>query len=228
MAPDDQARAMRVGVIADVHANRVALEAVLEDLPDVDALVCAGDVVGYLPWPGACVDALVDRGVRTVMGNHDRMLVTGGNFAGNRMARAGITHARETLTEDHEAWLAGLPPERLLFDGRLRLVHGHPDDPDRYTYPEEFGPDLLGTESVLVLGHTHLQHHDVSAAGVVLNPGSVGQPRDGDPRAAYAVVDLEDLAVEPRRVPYDIDAVAAAVREAGLPERTAERLREGR
>ena len=219
---------MRVGVIADVHANLPALEAVLDDLPPVDALICAGDVVGYNPWPGACVDALRERGVQTVMGNHDRMLVTGGNFAGNHMARAGIDHARAVLTDGQRAWLAGLPPERRLFDGRLRLVHGHPDDPDRYTYPESFGPDLLGTESVLVLGHTHLQGHDVSSAGVVLNPGSVGQPRDGDPRAAYAVLDLDDLAVDARRVPYDLDGVKAAIREAGLPERTAARLREGR
>ena len=219
---------MRIGVIADVHANIVALEAVFEAMPDVDAVVCAGDVVGYNPWPGACVDALVERGVHSVLGNHDRMLVTGANFAGNEMARAGITHARETLGDDQRAWLAGLPPERRLFDGRLRLVHGHPDDPDRYVYPESFGPDLLGTESVLVLGHTHLQHHDVSSAGIVLNPGSVGQPRDGDPRAAFAVLDLDALTVDARRVAYNIAAVRAAVREAGLPPRTGARLAEGR
>lgn len=228
MTRADQPGAMRVGVIADIHANLPALEAVLEDLPAVDVLVCAGDVIGYNPWPGECVDVLVDRGVHTVMGNHDRMLVTGGNFVGNRMARAGIDHAREVLTDDQRAWLAGLPPERRLFDGRLHLVHGHPDDPDRYTYPDEFGPDLLGTEAVLVLGHTHLQAYDVSPAGVVLNPGSVGQPRDGDPRAAYAVLDLDGPTVDAGRVPYDIDAVRAAVREAGLPGRTARRLRDGR
>ncbi len=219
---------MRVGVIADVHANRVALEAVLADLPAVDALVCAGDVVGYNPWPGECVDRLADRDVPTVMGNHDRKVVDGTNFAGNRMARAGIAHAREQLTDAQRSWLAALPDERRLFDDRLRVVHGHPDDPDRYTYPEEFDASLLDGEDVLVLGHTHLQHHAVTPDGVVCNPGSVGQPRDGDPRAAYAIVDLSGPTVEPRRVPYDIDAVREAVREAGLPARTGDRLAEGR
>lgn len=219
---------MRVGVISDIHANLVALDAVLDDIPPVEALVCAGDVIGYNPWPAGCVDRLIELEVPTIMGNHDRKLVTGTNFVGNRMARAGITHAREQLSADQRAWLTDLPDERRLFDGRVRVVHGHPDDPDRYTYPEEFGPDLLDDAEVLVLGHTHLQHHVVTEAGVVLNPGSVGQPRDGDPRAAYATLELDDLSVEPHRVPYDIEAVREAVEAAGLPARTGQRLAEGR
>ena len=219
---------MQVGVISDVHANRVALEAVLEDLPEVDALVCAGDVVGYNPWPAECVDRLRELDVPTVMGNHDRMLVTGSNFVGNRMAAAGIEHARDRLDDGQRDWLAGLPAERLLFDDRLQVVHGHPDDPDRYTYPEEFGPDLLDAAPVLVLGHTHLQGQADVDGGLIVNPGSVGQPRDGDPRAAYAVVDLERRTADLRRVPYDIEAVRAAVEDAGLPARTGARLAEGR
>jgi putative phosphoesterase len=219
---------MQIGVISDIHANLVALEAVLDDMPPADALICAGDVIGYNPWPGECVDRLMELDVPTVMGNHDRKLVTGSNFVGNRMARAGITHAAEQLSDDQRAWLADLPTERRLFDARVRVVHGHPDDPDRYTYPEEFGPELLDEAPVLVLGHTHLQGHDVSDAGVVLNPGSVGQPRDGDPRAAYALLELDDLAVDLRRVPYDVEAVRDAVEAAGLPARTGQRLVEGR
>ncbi|HKJ58951.1 MAG TPA: metallophosphoesterase family protein, partial [Halobacteriales archaeon] len=126
---------MLVGVISDLHANRPALEAVLDDLPDVDAIVCAGDVVGYNPWPAECVEAMVDRDVPTVMGNHDRMVVTGGNFHGNRMASAGVTYAREHLDEGQRSWLAGLPDEGRIFDDRVTVVHGHPDDPNRYTYP---------------------------------------------------------------------------------------------
>ncbi|MDZ7701140.1 MAG: metallophosphoesterase family protein [Halobacteriales archaeon] len=219
---------MRVGVISDVHANLVALEAVLEDLPTVDALVCAGDVVGYNPWPRACVDRLRELEVATVMGNHDRKLVTGSNFVGNRMAAAGISHAREELDDDQLDWLGALPEGRTLFDGRLQVAHGHPDDPDRYTYPDEFGPELLDDAPALVLGHTHIQHHEAVDGGVVLNPGSVGQPRDGDPRAAYAVLDLEALTVDERRVPYDIEAVRARIEAIGLPERTGQRLVEGR
>jgi putative phosphoesterase len=218
---------MRVGVLSDVHANRVALEAVLADMPPVDALVNAGDVVGYNPWPGACVAAMRERAIPTVQGNHDRMVAGAGSFRGNHMAAAGVEFAREELTGRQCAWLADLPRERVLFDGRLKVVHGHPADPDHYTRPGEFGPHLLGEEDVLVMGHTHVQHHEAYDAGVVMNPGSVGQPRDDDPRAAYAVLDLADRTVEERRVAYDVEAVVAAVEEAGLPARTGTRLREG-
>ena len=219
---------MLAGVISDIHANRVALDAVLEDMPDVDALVCAGDVVGYNPWPLECVDALRDRDVPTVMGNHDRAVVTGTGFAGNRMADDGVGHAREALDDDRHEWLAGLPDQRLVFEDRLKVVHGHPEDPNRYTYPELFSEDLLDGEDVLVMGHTHVQAHETYDDGVVLNPGSVGQPRDRDPRAAYAVVDLDTLAVDERRVEYDVDRVIEAVEAAGLPPDTGQRLKKGR
>ncbi|AAG20468.1 metallophosphoesterase family protein [Halobacterium salinarum] len=227
---------MRIGVVSDIHSNLVALEAVLADMPAVDQLVCAGDVVGYNPWPAACVDTLRERGVPTVMGNHDRMVATGQNFQGNGMAQAGIEHAVEELHDVQRTWIENRPAEQRLADGRVRVIHDHPEFRDKYTYPDEFEPSLLGRgtdddtpiEDVLILGHTHVQHHETYAAGIVMNPGSVGQPRDEDPRAAYAVVDVDDLSVTEHRVEYDIDAVQAAVSDAGLPARTADRLASGR
>ncbi len=219
---------MRVGVISDIHSNIVALEAVLSDMPDVDELVCAGDVVGYNPWPAEAVAAMREQEVPTVMGNHDRMVATGSNFGANRMAQAGIRHARRELTTDQIEWLGRLPTERHLFDDRMKIVHGHPDDPDRYTYPEAFDADLLEGEAVLVMGHTHLQHVEHTTDGIVLNPGSVGQPRDRDPNAAYAVVDLEAMDAQTHRVAYDIDRVEDAIADTGLPAETGKRLHEGR
>jgi putative phosphoesterase len=225
---------MRLGVISDVHGNRVALDAVLDDMPSVDRLVCAGDVVGYNPWPADCVAAVRERSIPTVMGNHDRAVASGSAFRFNAMAAAGVDHARERLGEDALSWLGDLPATRMVADGRVTLVHGHPDDPDRYTYPEEFSARMLEGEDLLVTGHTHVQGHRVFEEGVVMNPGSVGQPRDGDPKAGYAVVELGDgsggdaVTVEERRVAYDVDAVVDAVREAGLPERIGTRLYEGR
>ncbi|GAB3042092.1 metallophosphoesterase family protein [Natronobiforma cellulositropha] len=219
---------MRVGLLSDIHANRVALEAVLSDMPSVDALACAGDVVGYNPWPRECVEELRERAVVTVRGNHDRAVVSPGEARLNRLARAGLEHARTCLEPGHLEWLASLPETRREFDGRLRLVHGHPDDPDRYTYPDDFSPRLLTDEDVLVLGHTHVQHAERYGEGIVVNPGSVGQPRDGDPRAAYAVVDLDALTVDLRRVAYDVDAVRRELERVGLPERTGTRLARGR
>ena len=217
---------MLVGVLSDIHGNKPALDAVLADMPDVDALVCAGDVVGYNPWPAECVDLLREREVPTVMGNHDRAVVTDTGFGFNSMAGAGVRYAREQLTDAQLAWLDDLPTERAV-DG-MELVHGHPDDPDRYTHPAMFSGSLLGEEDALVMGHTHVQHHEEYADGVVLNPGSVGQPRDGDPDAAYALLDTERSEVTERRVPYDIDAVVDAVEEADLPSEIGTRLRKGR
>ena len=232
---------MKLGILSDIHGNRVALAAVLTDMPPVDGLVCAGDVVGYNPWHGDCVDAMRGHAdtlpadvpwpteeVPTVMGNHDRAVAGETPFAFNGMAQAGVEHATEQLSDEQLAWLAALPDERRVRDGRVKLVHGHPDDPDHYTFPGEFGPDLLGDEDVLVMGHTHQQHHEVYDDGVVMNPGSVGQPRDRDHRAAYAVLDLADLTVDERRVEYDTGAVIDAVEDAGLPREIGSRLTQGR
>jgi len=221
---------MRLGVVSDVHANRVALDAVLAAMPEVDLLVNAGDVVGYNPWPAECLAAVRDRGTPTVMGNHDRATARDGPVGFNAMANAGVEYARERLDDEQTAWLADLPDRRTVADGRVRIVHGHPENPDRYTYPREFSPRMLGDEDVLVTGHTHVQGHRTFDEGVVMNPGSVGQPRDGDPRAAFAVVDLgpDPPVVDERRVEYDVERVIEAVEAAGLPRRIGERLREGR
>ena len=219
---------MKVGVLSDIHGNTVALDAVLSDMPPVDELICAGDIVGYNPWPAECVEFIREREVPTVMGNHDRAAAGHSSFGFNSMAGAGVEYARERLSDEQIEFLGTLLDSRRVFDDRVKIVHGHPNDPNRYTYPADFRPELLGDEEVLVLGHTHIQGHESFEEGIVMNPGSVGQPRDGDPRAAYAVLDLAELSVTEHRVSYDIDSVQEAIREAGLPERIATRLEDGR
>jgi putative phosphoesterase len=234
---------MRIGLLSDIHANRVALETVLDDMPAVDRLICAGDVVGYNPHPEPCVAAvrgrsglLADRGVDvptplpTVQGNHDRTVETPERYRHNRMAHAGLELARERLDDGDRAWLADLPEQRYRHDGRVRVVHSHPTETDRYVRPGEFPllADHFGDEAVLVLGHTHVQHHKHVEGTLVVNPGSVGQPRDRDPRAAYAVLDLDgEPTVTDHRVPYDVDRVRADIEAAGLPDRTGARLERG-
>jgi len=221
---------MRLGVISDIHGNLPALRAVDAALPPVDAVICAGDVVGYNPWPVACLEYIRNEDIPTVQGNHDRAVAVDGGRGFNTMATAGVKYAREQLGETHLEWLDALPTERFLANGRVHMVHGHPNDPDRYTYPRSFSPAMLAEGvDLLVVGHTHIQASKEFEAGVVLNPGSVGQPRDSESTAAFAVVELGETGVdvELHRVEYDIDRVIKAVDEAGLPSRIGTRLRSG-
>jgi putative phosphoesterase len=222
---------MKVGLISDVHANLPALETVLDDMPSVDRIVCAGDVIGYNPWPAECVERVREVAAMTVRGNHDRTVETPEKYRANRMAEAGLEHAKATLSDDQRAWLDGLPRAETFAGDRYLLVHSHPaaDREDAYVYPEEF-PNLdrhMGEYDGIVLGHTHVQGKRSVAGGVVVNPGSVGQPRDGDPDAGYAVLHTQTDEVDLHRVAYDIDRVSEAVADAGLPERTAARLYKG-
>ncbi|WP_049933485.1 metallophosphoesterase family protein [Halorubrum ezzemoulense] len=225
---------MKIGLISDVHANLPALETVLDDMPTVDRIYCAGDVVGYNPWPADCVERVRDVAAATVRGNHDRTVETPERYRANRMAEAGLERAKASLSADQRDWIGDLPRTETFGGDRYLLAHSHPaaEREDAYIYPDDF-PTLdrhMGEYDGIVLGHTHVQGVREVAGGFVCNPGSVGQPRDGDPRAGYAVLDTTADgadAVETHRVEYDIDSVAEAVRKADLPDLTAERLYEG-
>jgi putative phosphoesterase len=221
---------MTVALISDVHANRPALDAVLDDLPDVDGFVNAGDVVGYNPYPRDCVNKVRELGAASVQGNHDRAVAGDASFGFHSTAGHAVEWTEGHVDDRTAEWLGALPQERetVFADVRVKVVHGAPGAPDRYTYPREFSPSLLGGEDVLVMGHTHVQGKEVYDEGVVVNPGSVGQPRDGDPRAAYALLDGGTGEVELRRVEYPVSHVQDEIRRAGLPESLAERLVEGR
>ena len=175
---------MRYGVVADIHGNLPAFEAVIDAMPAVDRWLCAGDVVGYNPWPADCLAQIRDLNAATVMGNHDRAVAGDTGFRFNSMASAGVSYAREELGDNALAWLDRLPDRQTVADGEILTVHGHPENPDRYTYPDEFSPAMLaGDARVTITGHTHVQSVREFDAGVVMNPGSVGQPRDDNPKA---------------------------------------------
>lgn len=222
---------MLIGLISDVHGNLPALEAVLDDMPDVDAVVCAGDIVGYNPWPAACVDRVRAVASVCVSGNHDRTVENPRRYRAHDMAYAGLKLAKTQLDSEQRAWLQNQPLRTTIADGQVQLVHSHPD-PDMlgtYVYPdevEELGPYLEDTEGV-VFGHTHQQHADSVAGSVVVNPGSVGQPRDGNPDAAYALLDTADFSVDLRRVSYAVEQVVDRIEELDLPGETGRRLRDG-
>ncbi len=222
---------MRIGLISDVHGNLIALERVLEELNSCDEIYCAGDVVGYYPFPNEVVEVLKGYGVRSVMGNHDYAVVTG-DFSGfNPYAEEAGRWTRERLRPENLEWLAELPIkiETEWFD----MYHGAPAEDEMafeiYLFPEdpmiEDFVETLGKS--IVVGHTHVQFLKYFGDRFFLNPGSVGQPRDGDPRSAFAIFDTESGKVVLRRVEYEIDEVCDAVMKAGLPEFLCFRLYNG-
>ncbi|SDK14157.1 Predicted phosphodiesterase [Halovenus aranensis] len=222
---------MRVRLISDIHANLPALEAVLEDMPPVDDIICAGDVVGYNPWPRECLERVRAVSSLVVQGNHDRNVETPHRYENNDMAHAGLELAQQELSDAQREWLADLPERTEFADDAYRLAHSHPDPNQLGTYvrPAHF-PKMrpyLDDHDGIVLGHTHIQHKATIDDRLIVNPGSVGQPRDGDERAAYAVLDTATDEVELRRVEYDINRVISRVEECGLPAQTGTRLLDG-
>ena len=215
---------MKTLVISDIHGNWSALEAVLCE--PHEAVVCLGDLVGYGPQPAACVEWARSSDVVCVMGNHDRAAAEGvapgcrEQFRWLAAAVAPLTRAQ--LSEEDLAYLRKLPRFAALdFMGvGWACVHAAPLDP-LYRYvgpsPEEWAGELLGTSApMLLVGHTHIQFDLMAGATRVINPGSVGQPKDGDPRAAYAVI--EDGRVSLQRVAYPIERTVRLLRHAGLPQ----------
>ena len=241
---------MRVAVLSDIHANIRALDAILAQAGLVDAVWHLGDVVGYGPDPDAVVERLRERAAIGVRGNHD-LAATGDDVIRdfNVDARAAMEWTRRTIAPASLAWLAALPP-RLTIDS-YSLVHGSPRDPTwEYIATESVAAanlDLLPTAHGL-FGHTHLPMAFVrdeadsgrgevrgftpepgavlSLAGrqALVNPGSVGQPRDGDPRASALVLDTTAASVTWIRASYDIAATQQAMRAARLPARGISRL----
>ena len=239
---------MRVAVLSDIHANWHALEAVLEDArADAEDYLCLGDVVGYGGDPGRCLSHVESNGWPTLVGNHDRACTDPQILAWfNEDAATAIRWTIDELTDEQLSWLAALP-EHGRTEGVL-TVHASPRDPI-YEYILDAGTAmanlLLVQDGLCFHGHTHVPGvFFFDAAGrvtheyelgvldlsgpMLVNPGSVGQPRDGDPDASYALWDTEAQTFEFRRVRYDVAAAQAAIREAGLPERFAARLEFGR
>jgi predicted phosphodiesterase len=240
---------MRVAVISDIHANLPALEATAEVIAqeEPDAIWCLGDLVGYGPHPNECCTwAQANAGV-CLSGNHDLGVLGTLNlddFAGD--AAVAARWAQTVIDAGAHAFLSGLSPSAVV-DG-VGLYHGSPRDPVwEYVLSWEAARDAIhdsGTQ-VTIVGHSHVPlaipdlegaagghapggtEIDLATGSWLLNPGSVGQPRDGDPGAAWLLLDLGERHASFRRTPYDIERTQAAIRAASLPEPLAERLAHG-
>jgi len=225
---------MIVAVIADVHSNRHALEAVLEDVDRVGAreILCAGDIVGYGAFPNDCCREVRSRARHAVLGNHDLGALTGETSGMNPYASAATRWTHGRLTMESKYLLRSLRlSERATVGGlSIAMFHGSTRSPNEYLYEEQVDDGMLRSVGarLLVLGHTHVPYVVRVRTGIILNPGSVGQPRDGDRRASYALVDTASLECSVRRVEYPIEEAAEAITNAGLPRLLADRLSAGR
>lgn len=241
---------MKYAVISDIHANLEALNAVLPVIDDlkVDHIVCLGDVVGYNASPNECCEILRKRGIPTILGNHDAVACGMEEPWGfNPVALAAAMWTREALTKENLAWIKGLPD--LLNFGYFVGVHGAPRNRNTYLFSwEDILPHLSFLEEqncdICLIGHTHspgifstdgVYSVDDDSRFVLgegknffINPGSVGQPRDGNPKAAFGVLDTENKVFEQVRVSYPMEKAGDKVLEAGLPPFLAERLTLGR
>ncbi|WP_082230528.1 metallophosphoesterase family protein [Haloprofundus marisrubri] len=223
---------MKIALISDVHANEPALRAVVEQIQsrDPDLVVCVGDIVGYGPNPAACLELVRDFADIVVAGNHDRTTQTPEQYAHHPTAGPGLQHAAEELDSTQLQWLRELPDRSTIGQESILIVHSHPDPARQgaYVHPDKFENVGKNVDTdFLILGHTHVQHAEQVDGTLVVNPGSVGQPRDGNPKAAYAVVDTTDQSANLQRVAYDIGCVRDDVEAAGLPEKAWQRLQDG-
>ena len=223
-------------ILADIHANPVALKAVLDDAGEVDRILCAGDLVDYNPWPLEALKMAEENRITSVIGNHDRDCAVGSPIGYNPYAQLSCIWTYNQLTKEARKRLLTLP-ESLQVDvdsQRVFLCHGSPRDLiDEYVFPPPVTPRELLREflrevrsSVLVMGHTHVPFVEEFPEGWVVNPGSVGQPRDGNPRASYVLLTVEDsrVGLTLHRVGYDVDEVTRRIIAVGLPRFLAQRL----
>ena len=239
---------MRIAVLSDIHGNLPALEAVLTALSPFDALWQLGDIVGYGPQPDEVVARLVDENAVGVRGNHDSAAIGAlDTDAFNDDARTAVEWTAERIAPATRDWLAALPMVRV--DEPFTLVHGSPRDPTwEYVYSAGVARanlPLFDTNHCLV-GHTHVplvfrqrsgkvegvqvkgeMTYALGGERLVINPGSVGQPRDGDPRASALLLDTDAGTLTWRRVDYPIEQVQNMMEQLGLPRRLSARLRFG-
>lgn len=220
---------MKVALLADIHANLPALVSVLEEVGDLPKF-CCGDLVGYNPFPNEVIEIVKREKIVSILGNHDHAVLTGDTSWFNPTAKKAIEWTRKELTSENTGFLKNLPK---TYENSLCMMHGGPRDPlEEYVFPED--PEYVFLDlfnytkrKIIVLGHTHMPFVKKIDGRLIFNPGSVGQPRDGDSRASYAILDTEKGEAEIRRIEYDIEKTAKKITEKGLPGRLAMRLFSG-
>lgn len=236
---------MRLAILSDIHANLHALQAAWADVEAQrpEAVYGLGDLVGYGAYPNEVIEFIRARAIPTVMGNYDQGVGFDLDDCGcayrtledRRRGDHSLSWSQARTSDTNKTYLQALWPEIRLEGPRatLHLVHGSPRKINEYVFEDRPAATFerlaaLAAADLIVFGHTHRPYQKRVGPTLFVNAGSVGKPHDGDPRACYALLDLDrELRVEIRRVVYDVAAAAAAVRQAGLPEAFAAILETG-
>ena len=229
---------LRIGVISEIHSNIQALDAVLDCLGDTDICIACGDTVGYGANPNEVVERLMERSILNIIGNHDVCSVL--KDASGLVSHAGIAAlwTGDHLDKKHKRYLQQLSFMQWLQveEVEILMVHGSFKEPlTEYVYPylpESYFSQLIkdAESDIILLGHTHIPFTVDVEEGIVMNPGSVGQPRDGASSASYAIltIDGDHIDLSHKRAPYDVEGASQAILDAKLPEINAERLKSGK
>jgi len=224
---------MLVGLISDVHSNTTALKAVLSEMErmGVEKILHAGDIIGYNPYPNETIEMFIEHKIISILGNHDRAIITGDYSEFNPYAAAALLWTKKVISPRNVDYLQSLKSrEHFTIDNiHFVAIHGSPRDVDEYIFPVNVSAHFLAVAKadVLVLGHTHVQFKKEYSLGIVLNPGSVGQPRDENPDAAFAVYDTMTNVARLKRINYDFEKVIEDMHNAHLPDKLGLRLRYG-
>lgn len=236
---------MKIAVISDIHSNIFALGAVLNDIKrhNVDLTVCVGDLVGYCTFPNEVIDLIRDLNISTVMGNYDdavgnELMVCGCDYPDPKdMENAGISlnWTIDETKEENKLFLRELPKELVMvFENKtVKFVHGSPRKLNEYLKENSAEADEIMEEldeDILICGHTHKPYYKKYGSKMLVNAGSVGKPKTGNPKANYVVLSKygEDIRIEIIEVPYDFEKTAAAIEQKGLPKEFADLIRTGK
>ena len=226
-----------VAIIADIHSNIIALQEVMKRISYGDIVLFAGDLVGYNPWPNECIKLIQKKGIRSVIGNHDAAIVNGSYDSMNPQAKLALHYTRQIISDENMEYLNTLSKKLTIQveDVIFCVYHGSPLFPlKQYVYPWTPKSTLrtfidMVEGDILILGHTHIPMLFNFNNKLLINPGSVGQPRDKNPQASYMILQIEDtkINVEHHRVDYNVDVVMSKIIEVGLPTFLAHRLKRG-
>lgn len=253
---------MKIALFSDIHANIDALQPVLEDIysKKPDAVYCLGDLVGYAPFPNEVIQTIREKMIPVIAGNYDQGVGLNSDDCGcaykteedQKRGVESITYTNQIVTDENRAYLRSLPAHLRIEFGvntntrNLLLVHGSPRKINEYLFEDRADKSLLrmmenANAHIMAFGHTHKPYHKILETGDglyrhAINIGSVGKPKDGDPRACYAMLEWEDdpdfsttegINAEFIRVEYNVEKAAKAVEESPLPNPFADMLRNG-